>query len=331
MNVGVLIETIFICLFLILTVVTNTVILCVATWTESLRNVNKVYLYSMTYADLGLGMFVMPFAVYCSIIYQSGHGSVNPYLCHIQAYSTMIFILASLYSMAWINVDHYLALRKPERYNLKMSRPRSLCWIIFAWIAAISFCLPPLLSLLSWLQEQEFNHSVFICTVQIKSETPYFITAGALVLFPAFVCLSVTNAYLFTPFFKKKEKMYKVVLLEVSTRPKNYHINFVISLIFVGSWMPWCLVKACELFGTNIPAALNFCTFWLAMGNAYYKFFVYVCMSSEFRRGINVFIQQATCKCNGERITLCFHPEHFSVNLIPGACLKPSQGNQTPV
>ena len=53
----------------------------------------------------------------------------------------------SMISMAFIIVDHYVAVRKPDRYHVMMSFNRSLCWIVLTWVIAFSFCCPPLFSL----------------------------------------------------------------------------------------------------------------------------------------------------------------------------------------
>lgn len=49
--------------------------------------------------------------------------------------------------MTYMNVDHYVAVRKPDRYGVMMSFNRSLCWIVLTWIIATSFCCPPLFSM----------------------------------------------------------------------------------------------------------------------------------------------------------------------------------------
>ena len=128
-------------IMLILTVATNTITLLVMAWTDYLRNINRVYMYSATIADLCIGLFIMPFAIYCLVIYEYGYLGVDSKLCHIQAYVTIVFFVSGLYSLCWMNVDHYVAVRKPERYKVMMSPPRSLCWIGFGWIISISFLL----------------------------------------------------------------------------------------------------------------------------------------------------------------------------------------------
>lgn len=272
-------------MMIIVTVVSNVITLFVIACTDYLRNINKVYLYSVTISDLCVGLFIFPFALYTSLF---DIPAINSKLCHVQAYMTVVFFLSGLYALAWMNVDHYVAVRKPERYKLMMSPPRSLCWIVFAWIAAVSFCCPPLLS----FKDTQFYKQVYICTISIGSEIPYFVTAGVLALLPAMLVILITDIYLFTHGFRKKQKIYEAVLLDVSSRPRNYQINFFVSIIYAGTWIPWCILRICSFYIDTIPDELHFFTFWIAMGNGFYKFLVYISMSIEYRRGLRELMRQ---------------------------------------
>lgn len=297
METGVIIEMVILVVVMTMTIGTNVITLFVVACTDYLRNINRVYLYSLTVSDLCIGLFIFPFALYSLVINSYGIPEINSKLCHVQAYMLVVFFLSGLYAIAWTNVDHYVAVRKPERYQVMMSPPRSLCWIGFAWIAAISFCSPPLLS----FQDTRYYKEVFICTIYIGSEIPYFVTAGVLALLPPLLVLLITDIYMFTHAFKKKQKMYEAVLIDVSSRPRNYQINFLVSVIYIGTWLPWCLLRICSLYNDDIPHELHFVTFWLAMGNGFYKFFIYTGMSVEYRRGLRELVRYCysrfICSC----------------------------------
>ncbi|XP_067662453.1 probable G-protein coupled receptor 21 [Haliotis asinina] len=301
----------FVTIFLTLAIIClNCLILMVACWTESFRNVNKCFLYSLILSDLFLGLFVTPFAIFNSLykewVFQ------NDIFCCIEAYLVAIFLIAGLYSMAWINVDHYVAVRKPERYDIMMSTPRSLCWIGFAWVAAFCFSCPPLFS----LKKAKYYAETFVCIVDAKNQQAYFITAGLLVTGPAVITLIVTNAYLFTKAFKGNIHLYERVFRDRKTRPWNYHINFVISLVYSFCWLPFCILRLYEV-STNYaglsPGLLHFYFLWLGFSNAFLKFFIYLVMSQEFRQGINeiFYAHSLDCACVG-----CKTSNDMNVNFI---------------
>lgn len=287
----------------------NTLILLVIVWTESIRNINKIYFASLTISDLCVGVFITPFAVFSSF---SNSWIVNDEkFCHIEAYLLVIFFIAGLYSLAWINVDHYLAIRKPQRHKVAMTTTRSLCWIIFVWIGAVSFCSP---TLFSFKKQAKYYEEVFLCTINAGSHKPYFVTAGILVILPAFFALVSTNAYLFTKSFRKKRHMYQTILIDTASRPNNYFMNFIISMIFLIAWIPWLVLQIYGEFIEKVsdyPHSVHFYLLWFGIGNSFYKFFVYLLWSRDFRRGLRQLCCHNDCKCSK-----CSMPQSVSLNFV---------------
>ena len=171
-----------------------------------------------------------------------------------------------------------------------------------------------------------------MCTINVASVTPYFITASVLALCPAFFSILITDVYLFTHGFRKKQKMYEAVMLDVSSRPRNYQMNFLVTVIFVGTWLPWCILRLCSFYENTIPQELHFYTFWLAMGNGFYKFFVYATMSIEYRRGLRELFQHC-CNCLPCGCCDRFLPRPSSAtNFMPTRLVtKPSTSGPSPV
>ncbi|XP_021378747.1 probable G-protein coupled receptor 21 [Mizuhopecten yessoensis] len=301
-------ESVITIIYTIAIVTTNTLILLVVAWTESFRNMNKIYFCSLTLADLCVGVFITPFAVFSTF---SNNWIYNDEkFCHFEAYLLAVFFIAGLYSMSWMSVDHYLAVRKPQRHKIAMTPTRSMCWIFFAWLGAISFCCPPLFS----FERANFYQEVFICSIEAGPHKPYFVTAGVLVMFPAVVALIVTNAYIFTRPFQKKRYMFETILPETASRPGNYFMNFVVTIIFCIAWLPWLML---QLYGafidqyTSYPHHVHFYLLWIAIGNSCYKFFVYLGMSQEFRKGLRQLCGHTDCRCPE-----CSIAQSISINFI---------------
>ena len=86
------------------------------------RSFNKSFFLSLTTADLILGLFVFPFCFVSGLDPEWRDGWRHPHwipgdiICHVEAYLATICFVASIYSLMWISVDHYIAIRKPERY-----------------------------------------------------------------------------------------------------------------------------------------------------------------------------------------------------------------------
>lgn len=56
--------TIFVTIMIVLT---NCTIMVVAAWTEAFSNFNKTFVYSLTLADLLIGLFITPYSIFLSV------------------------------------------------------------------------------------------------------------------------------------------------------------------------------------------------------------------------------------------------------------------------
>ncbi|KAK6191642.1 hypothetical protein SNE40_003279 [Patella caerulea] len=264
-------------------VISNCLILLVISWTKAFKNVNKWFLLSSTISDLLLGLFVTPFSIFNSLY--NSWVFANDIFCCIEAYVAAALLIAGLYSLAWLQVDHYVAIRKPDRYKYVMSPTRSACWIGFVWLVSISFCMPPLFS----LRRARYYREAFICIIEAKQQRAYFMTAGLLVAGPAISALFYTSFYMFTKAYKKQLKFYNQVFVDRASRPLNYRINLINSTIFIVCWLPWCLLRVHHAVVSRDKRAspeFHFYFLWLGISTAFIKFIVYVCKSKEFRDGL---------------------------------------------
>ena len=291
-------ETFLTILITLLIITLNCLMLMVACWTHSFRNVNRCFLFSMIASDLFMGIFVTPFSIFNSL-YNKWIFNSNAF-CYIEGYLTAIFLISGLYSLTWMNVDHYVAIRKPERYKIVMSAPRSACWVTFAWIAAICFSCPPLFS----LKKARYYAEAFICVIDAKPQRFYFLTAGSLVTIPCVLTLVFTNVYLFTKSYKNRLNIYQRVFTDRATRPWNYHISMVVSVVYTVTWTPFCVLRLYEIshnYQVSTPPLLHFYFLWLGISNSFLKFFIYLTMSQEFRDGLYEVFNAGSldCSCSG--------------------------------
>lgn len=75
----------------IVCVVGNALILVVASWTSAFDNFNRCYLYSLTSADLLMGLFVTPFCIF-NTMYGKFIFSSDMFCC-VEAYLMTLFIM----------------------------------------------------------------------------------------------------------------------------------------------------------------------------------------------------------------------------------------------
>ncbi len=271
-------------------VVFNILILMVLFKTEQLSYVNKYFFTSLTLTDLFIGVLITPFSFWTSMFDRWLYGDI---FCHVEAYLAAIFWIASIYSLAWMGIDHYVAIRKPERYESLMTKMRCICWVVLIWVAALSFCLPPLFG----KSNARYYPEAYLCIVDWNFQKAYIITAGVLIVFPAFIALALSNLYVFTESYRQKKVVYEKCT-ESNSRPEMYFINFLLGLFFIISWMPWCLLQLHELLDTGLPKgppAMHFCFMWFAIANSIWKFIIYTVFLHDFRIGLKIIYSKHIC------------------------------------
>lgn len=293
MKIGFSIETGIIVGFNIIIIIVNVLIILILCRTNCLKNVNKVFFYSLTLADLCLGLFITPYSILTSFFGQWIYG--NNQFCQIEAYLVTIFWIAGLYSLMCINADHYVAIQQPERYSTLMSPVHCICWTMFIWIVAFSFCCPPLFA----IQHAKYYKETYICIVDTKLQLAYFVTAGLIATCPPIFGLLYTIFYLYLPAFQERRQIYEMSLQDITSRPQNYVMNSIASVMCILAWIPWC---ALQVHNQNASQqSLHFYFLWLAIGSSFYKFFVYLIMSREFRNGLYQLWNNCYCLYTSQR------------------------------
>ena len=289
-------ESFFILVMTIGIIVANVLIMLVLFKTEQLRFVNKYFLVSLTVADLMIGVFVTPFSFVTSLFDRWIYGEK---FCHLEAYLAAIFWIASVYSLCWISIDHYVAIRKPDRHDNLMTPMRCACWITFVWVAALSFCCPPLFGVARAKYYPEAN----LCIIDWDKQKAYFITSGILIIVPPVVALTITNLYIFTDKYRQKKSIYEKCY-DCDSRPDHYFLNFLVGAMVFLTWMPWCILQMAEIFRPGpiidhsiswAPPQLHFYFMWIAVGNSLWKFLLYVGFDHDFRIGLKMLFTNLTC------------------------------------
>jgi r-opsin len=255
--------------------------------------VNKYFFVSLTVSDLLFGILVIPFSSITSVFKNWVFGET---FCHIEAYLAAILWIVSLYSLMWLSIDFYMSLRKGDRYESVMSPMKAKCWIAFVWIAATFYCCPPLFG----VGRARYYPEAFFCIVDWKLQRAYLMTSGLLIIIPPLISLIISNCYIFTKKFKEKSVYWEKVS-EYNSRPNAYVRNFVVSIVYILSWLPWCSVMLHEVIHkeeaevTLLADAVHFFTIWFAMGNCAWKFLVYLLLDGDFRKGLCTLYKIVPC------------------------------------
>lgn len=141
----------------------------------------------------------------------------------------------------------------------------------------------------------------------------YIVTSGILIIVPALLALSFANGYyLFTRGYQLKKAVYEKCT-DSNSRPELYFANFVVGVVFLVTWSPWCFLQLYEAMpltpnataaatvgpdedhALTAPTFLHFSFMWIAIANSLWKFVVYVFLSHDFRVGLKVLYSTLPC------------------------------------
>ena len=298
-TMGFTVESFIIFVVTICIIFFNILILCIYRRNEVMFSyVNKYFFLSLTVSDLCFGVLITPFSLWASIFDQWVFGEN---MCHLEAYLAAIFWIVSIYSLMWMSIDYYVSIRKGDRYETVMSPIKAKCWMAFVWLASTFYCCPPLFG----VSRARYYTEAFMCIINWRLQRAYLLTSGLLIIVPPLIAITITNCYIFSKDYKENTGYWEKVS-EFNSRPDAYVRHFVVSTVYLLTWMPWCCVQLHELIHGGemelvLPSSMHFLTMWIAIGNSAGKFIIYVLLDGDFRHGLKVLYQSVKCSCSFTR------------------------------
>ena len=152
------------CLFtiILLTILGNILVLTALCVNFALRSPTHLLMGNLACADLLLGnrtsvfsrvrtrMFflfsgitVLPFSATLEIL--QGQWPFGQTFCHIWLAIDVLYCTASIYGLMFISIERYVGVTRPLRYPLIITRRRTACAILVAWLVAMLVSITPFL------------------------------------------------------------------------------------------------------------------------------------------------------------------------------------------
>ena len=244
----------------------------------------NIYILSLSVADLLCGILVIPLSVYPALVREWVYGE---FMCRLVGYTQSIVWIVTAYTLMWISVDRYIAIRRPSRYDTVQTKTRCQCWMAFTWISSAMMCTPPLLG---DSNDSGFDTDSYICTLNWQSMIAYSATVVILVVGPSLITVIYTYSYVFVIVRRLKngdlshDKEYVTALTEALSNP-NHTLSIVLILTFWLLWIPFLAIKTYEqISGHKLTIShLQFVIVWLGFSHSAWKAFILVTYSPQFR------------------------------------------------
>ncbi|ODN03322.1 putative G-protein coupled receptor 52 [Orchesella cincta] len=286
----------------VLVIVTNVIIIATFITAPGPREVLTYYLLSLAVADLLAGVLVVPLSVYPTLVHHWMYGDV---LCKASGYLGAVLWTASIYTLMWMSVDRYVAVRKPIRYEVIQTRTRIQCWVAVSWISALMLCCPPLLG----FRGASYDKEAAVCLLEWNVMPAYAATLASLILGPTITTMAYTYYFIFAAMKKLKsditsmDKEYASALTETLANPAHL-TSFILVVFFWVTWLPFLLITFLEYLAQwKIQIQfLHFTVFWMGMCNSFWKLLIYLAVNKNFRFQLRIFCLSLCCRTKNRLI-----------------------------
>ncbi|XP_078257685.1 adenosine receptor A2b [Rhinoraja longicauda] len=248
----------------------------VAGWSGNSRYV----LISLTGADAALALIVIPLNLYASSVPHLRNHTDSPF-CHVVVFLDATILTSSIYSLATISIERYIAVFFPLRYGRLMTNCRIKALIALVWL------LPPVLlfpiSIPHGIVKVYFSSASLICNLDFSSNVPYTLTLTAFIFFPCSLIMTFANCRLW---FAARSQRKRFKLSKLSRRhDAASRILLPVVIVYYICWTPCvCNMIYQALTHQRVPEWLEFVALWLPCGNGFFNCIVYFWLNKSFRK-----------------------------------------------
>ena len=248
-------------------------------------SITKLYLYSLTIADLCTGLFLaIPMAVSSAL----DRWVFGDLLCATAAFCRIFFNVSSLLSLLAVTVDRFLAIAYPLRYPVVMTRKKAISVLTFIWIVATFAALvygpilqrPPMYlpqyvyCFFKYPHPDDVDFSILICfTVFVLS--PFITTV---ILYSRLYCITKKHTKFMSQFAPRGKE-------QVNNNLKFIKTFTLVILCFGVAWLPSVTLRFTnELSTIVIPAQFWLVAEILILSNSGINVFIYCWRNKDFKK-----------------------------------------------
>lgn len=254
----------------------------------------NVFLLSLAVADIMMAVFGVPFAVVCIDFCTSSN------YCWLMAGLKDIALGGTLFSLAAISVDRYLAVIRPLRYQRDMTKKRVTIILLAIWSLSCTVAFIPN----SWLHTKTADEAWKIETIY------YSILTFVFALLPIFAIIGMN-----VKIIQAIRKQIRRIREAKRSRPASEDTNqenmlerkrarrgtiacVLVVFIFLLSWLPLAFTNFSTVFGRPdlVTTTLNEVAWLLLFFQSSANPFIYSFFRSEFRQAAFKLI---CCKVTG--------------------------------
>ncbi len=273
---------------LIIVIILNTLVLIVVPQVDNLKNSTGVAMVCLAVSDLGVGL-CQSYVVINGIYSQSFILDKGSLLCNFPGLCVSMCCGTSLISLTFLNLDKYLTIRFPLRYQLFMTTKKAIIILSILSLLTFLFFLPPAVGVGGL--EMKYYHGFAYCLPHFSLSIPYscIIFVLFMVVPTIIIMVSVMGIY------RIAKKQSHAIAEQESVNPasvaftkRDVKLVRTLMIMTVGFYLMWspffCFVLIWEVVsGDTLNLISDFGVTWLALSNSCVNPLVYIPTMKAFR------------------------------------------------
>ncbi|XP_071943828.1 histamine H2 receptor-like [Antedon mediterranea] len=279
---------VFVSFTILLTVFSNIVNLLIIKNNSQIKSTTKVFLTSITVADLCIGIVCEPFGL-ASVIANDWPAGYP--LCTVVACLVNTFCAVSITFLLLISLDRYIAITRPLRYHTILTTRRAKQVTVVCWV----FCILYMIGCsYIWGPYVSYSEAAFGCVINWHAHgntTVILIQSIWIVLLPSFLIFGMYTRLFWIAY--RHSKAISTFNASCRSMSDHDHTTFLQNLIsikdskalrtFAYVWIAfnvaWTPYVSCILYmliqGQRVIPAVEFTVTWLALSNSWWNVLIY--------------------------------------------------------
>ncbi|KAL8195101.1 UNVERIFIED_CONTAM: hypothetical protein K2H54_046737 [Gekko kuhli] len=310
----------------------GTVIAVIASSVSGWSHSSRLVLLSLAAADAALAVLVVPLNMYHSLALRAaGEGEGAGSSCRAVAFVNSSVFGASLYSLAGVSLERYVAVFFPLRYGRLLARRRVALLIATAWLLPALLLVPLAVPGPGAVLRVRFSAAALLCEPDYASSPAYSLLLAGTIFCPAAGVITFANLRLWLAARAQQRSRRGRASAGGGAAPKRLHrlrlgpasrILVPVVIAFYVCWAPCIgtiLYNALTL--ERVHEWLEFVALWLPTGSGFLNCFVYFWVNRRFRHKFQTLGRRLCCGAPQERPGL--GPLTVSAAVQRGGCGRP--------
>ncbi|XP_056414238.1 adenosine receptor A3-like [Hyla sarda] len=262
----------------------------------NLQNTTFFFIVSLAFADLSVGILVMPLAIVISL---GKH--LHFYSCLLMCCLLIILTNASILSLLAISIDRYLRVKIPTRYKCVITTRRICISIWCVWIVSLIVGLVPMFGWnnRSELKGEEKNYLKCKFESVIGMDYMVYFNTFGWVFLPLLIMIAlyIEIFYLIRKHLAKSTVNVKGKGMFYGKEYKTAKSLSLVLLLFALSWLPLSILNCLILFRPSIKDSRGFqlalpISILLSHANSVMNPIIYAYKIKKFKESYKQIVQQ---------------------------------------